>query len=78
MQASILFLAFSAISAYQSIMRLIFGYEFMCVHIDAKNGKRKVFHCTTYADALEWMACACNDDTAKIVSRQGYLIAQRG
>lgn len=62
--------------AYKSAVRAIMGYEYRTVHIDNK-GKRKVFHCTTLADAQEWVSCALNDDTVKITSRDGYLVAQR-
>lgn len=62
--------------AITSITRALMGYEFRTVHI-APDGKRKVFHCETMQDAIEWVSCALNEDQIKIIDRNGYLVASR-
>lgn len=62
--------------ALASIIRAIDGHEYRTIHI-APDGKRKVFHCTTMQDAIEWVSCALNEDQVKIIDRDGYLVAMR-
>lgn len=61
---------------YKAAIRSIFGYEFMVWHLDA-DGARKIFHCKTYEEALEWVSCALNCSSATVVDRNGYFVCQR-
>lgn len=67
------------INAYKALTRLIFGHEFTVWHHWEDKGKQKVkvFHCKTYSEALEVLACGFNDTVNRIVSREGYLVAER-
>lgn len=58
--------------------RIFFGGSFKVAHIDAATGKRKVFWCDTWADAIEWVSCALNDDTVIVTNTAGFVLAQRG
>ena len=66
-------------NAYNAAIRAVFGHEFTVWHHWADKGKQKVkvFHCKTYSEALELLACGFNDGVNRIVSRQGYLVAER-
>lgn len=61
---------------YKATMRLIFGYEYTCWHLDS-DGDCKTFHCKTYGEALAWVSCALNCSTVKVIDRNGYLVCQR-
>lgn len=66
--------------AYKAAIRSIFGHEFTVWHHwnDSKGKpKTKVFHCKTYSEALEMLACGFNDGVNCIVDRSGYLVAER-
>lgn len=63
-------------SLYKKVMRVIFGFEYYCVHDDA-DGTRKVFHCETLREAQEWMSCSLNCSTATVICRNGYLVQRR-
>lgn len=67
------------INAYKALTRLIFGHEFTVWHHWDDKGKQKVkvFHCKTYSEALEVLACGFNDGVNCIVDRSGYLVAER-
>lgn len=60
------------------INRSLFGGTYKVAHIDSITGKRKVFWCDTWQDALEWVACACNDDRVVVTDTAGYILAVRG
>lgn len=57
---------------------VFYGGVYKVVHVDACTGKRKVFWCNTWQDALEWTTCALNEDAVIITDYLGYTIAQRG
>ena len=59
------------------INRILFGGTYKVVHIDSATGKRKVFWCCTWQDAIEWVACACNDDRVTVTDTAGVVIAAR-
>jgi len=61
-------------NALKIIIRAVFGHEFYVYHI---GDSVKIFPSVSYVDALEWAACALNDDKIKIVNRWGYLVATR-
>ena len=69
----------SIIGAYKEFTRSIFGHEFTVWHQWDDNSKQKVkvFHCKTYSEALEVLACGFNDGVNCIVDRKGYLVAER-
>ena len=60
------------------INRFLFGGSYKVAHIDATTGKRKVFWCDTWADAIEWASCALNCDTVTVTDTSGFILAQRG
>lgn len=57
--------------------RIFFGGSFKVAHIDAATGKRKVFWCDTWADAIEWVSCALNEDTVTVTNTMGFVLAVR-
>lgn len=61
------------IELFKVCIRAIFGHEYKCVHID-ENGKRKVFQCTSWNDAVEWAHAANGLYAVRIVNRAGYLV----
>lgn len=68
------------INLYRKAIRSILGHEYTVWHhwMDSKGKpKTKVFHCKTYSEALELLACGFNDGVNRIVSREGYLVAER-
>ena len=64
--------------ALQSLNKVLYGGTYKVVHIDRTTGKRKVFWCCTWQDAIEWVACACNDDRVTVTDTAGVVLAQRG
>ena len=59
------------------INKILFGGTYKVAHIDSTTGKRNVFWCDTWQDAIEWVACACNDDRVTVTDTAGFLIAAR-
>ena len=59
------------------INRVLFGGTYKVAHIDSTTGKRKVFWCCTWQDAIEWVSCACNDDRVTVTDTAGVVIAAR-
>ena len=57
--------------------RFFFGGSYKVTHIDTATGKRKVFWCDTWEDAIEWVSCALNNDTVTVTDTAGFLLAQR-
>lgn len=57
--------------------RFFFGGTYKVVHICATTGKRKIFWCSTWKDALEWASCALNCDKVTITNTAGFLLASR-
>ena len=64
--------------ALQPLNQVLYGGSYKVVHIDRTAGKRKVFWCDTWQDALDWVACACNDDRVTVTDTAGFVIAARG
>ena len=64
--------------AFQPLNKVLYGGTYKVVHIDSTTGKRKVFWCCTWQDAMGWVACACNDDRVTITDTAGLVLAQRG
>lgn len=60
------------------INRFFFGGTYKVAHIDATTGKRKIFWCDTWQDALEWVSCALNCDRVTVTNTAGFVLAQRG
>jgi hypothetical protein len=60
------------------INKILFGGTYKVVHIDRITGNRKIFWCNTWQDAIEWVACAVNDDRVVVTDTAGYIMAQRG
>ena len=63
--------------ALQPLNKVLYGGTYIVVHIDSATGKRKVFWCCTWQDAIEWVACACNDDRVTVTDTAGFVIAAR-
>ena len=61
---------------FRAVRGALFGHEFTCWHMDA-DGDVKVFHCKTFADAMDWVDCALNDSRVWVVDRRGSLVAVR-
>ena len=59
------------------INRILFGGTYKVAHTCSTTGKRKVFWCNTWQDAIEWVACACNDDRVTVTDTAGLVIAAR-
>lgn len=59
------------------INRFLFGGSYKVAHIDAITGKRKVFWCDAWQDAIEWVSCALNDDFVTVTDTSGFVLAQR-
>ena len=57
--------------------RILFGGTYKVTHTCSVTGKRKVFWCNTWQDAIEWVACACNDDRVTVTDTAGFVIAAR-
>lgn len=57
--------------------RILFGGTYKVVHICSNTGKRKIFWCDTWMDALEWASCALNCDKVTITDKTGFLLASR-
>lgn len=64
--------------ALQHLNQVLYGDTYKVVHIDSTTDKRKVFWCCTWQDAMEWVACACNDDRVTVTDTAGFVLAQRG
>lgn len=58
--------------------RVFYGGSYKVAHIDAITGKRRVFWCDTWTDAIEWVSCALNADTVTVTDTGGFVLAQRG
>ena len=63
--------------ALQHLNQVLYGGTYKVAHIDRATGKRKVFWCNTWQDAIEWVACACNDDRVTVTDTAGFVLAQR-
>ena len=63
--------------ALQPLNQVLYGGTYKVVHIDRTTGKRKVFWCNTWQDAIEWVSCACNDDRVTVTDTAGFVIAAR-
>ena len=59
------------------INRVLFGGTFKVSHIDCTTGKRKVFWCDRWHDAIEWVSCALNEDRVTVTDTAGYILAVR-
>ena len=59
------------------INRVLYGGTYKVSHIDRTTGKRKVFWCCTWQDAIEWVACACNDDRVTVTDTAGCVLAAK-
>ncbi len=57
--------------------KVLSGGTYKVAHIYSTTGKRKVFWCCTWQDAIEWVACACNDDRVTVTDTAGFVIAAR-
>ena len=57
--------------------RILFGGTYKVAHICSATGKRNVFWCNTWQDAIEWVSCACNDDRVTVTDTAGFVIAAR-
>ena len=57
--------------------RILFGGTYKVVHTCSATGKRKVFWCNTWQDAIEWVECALNDDRVTVTDSSGFVIAAR-
>ena len=64
--------------ALQSLNQVLYGGSYKVVLQMCTTGKRKVFWCDTWQDALDWVACACNDDRVTVTDTSGFVIAARG
>ena len=58
------------------ILQALYGGAYACWHV-ASDGSQKVFWTNTLEDAMEWVACCLNDETAKVVKYNGELVAMR-
>lgn len=63
---------------FKLINRFFFGGTYKVVHICNTTGKRKIFWCDTWMDALEWAACALNCDKVTVTDTMGFVVATRG
>ena len=63
--------------ALQPLNQVLYGGTYKVAHIDSVTGKRKVFWCYTWRDAIEWVACACNDDRVTVTDTAGVVLAAR-
>lgn len=64
--------------ALQPLNQVLHGGTYKVAHIDSATGKRKVFWCCTWQDAIEWVSCACNDDRVTVTDSSGFVLATRG
>ena len=64
--------------ALQPLNQVLYGGTCKVVHTCSTTGKRKVFWCNTWQDAIEWVACACNADRVTVTDTAGFVLAQRG
>lgn len=64
--------------ALQHLNKVLYGGTYKVTHIDSTTGKRKVFWCCTWQDAIDWVACAYNDDRVTVTDTAGDILAQRG
>lgn len=63
--------------ALHPLNKVLYGGTYKVAHIDRATGKRKVFWCCTWQDAIDWVACACNDDRVTVTDTAGFVIAAR-
>ena len=63
--------------ALQPLNQVLYGGTYKVVHTCSATGKRKVFWCDTWQDAIELVACACNDDRVTVTDTAGVVIAAR-
>ena len=63
---------------FSPLNQVLYGGTYKVAHIDSTTGKRKIFWCCTWQDAMEWAACACNDDRVTVTDTAGFVLAQRG
>lgn len=63
---------------FRFINKILFGGTYKVDHIDSTTGRRKVFWCCTWQDAMEWVSCALNDDSVTVTDTAGFVVAQRG
>lgn len=63
--------------ALQPLNQVLYGGAYKVTHTCSTTGKRKVFWCDTWQDAIEWVACACNDDRVTVTDTAGFVIAAR-
>lgn len=63
--------------ALQPLNKVLYGGTYKVIHTDRTTGKRKVFWCCTWHDAIEWVACACNDDRVTVTDTAGSVLAAR-
>lgn len=58
--------------------RILFGGTYKVAHICSTTGKRKIFWCDTWEDALEWASCALNCDKVTVTDTMGFVVASKG
>ena len=63
--------------ALQHLNQVLYGGTYKVAHTCSTTGKRKVFWCNTWQDAIEWVACACNEDRVTVTDSSGFVIAAR-
>ena len=63
--------------ALQPLDQVLYSGTYKVAHICSATGKRKIFWCDNWQDAIEWVACACNDDRVTVTDTAGFVIAAR-
>ena len=63
--------------ALQPLDQVLYGGTYKVAHIDRTTGKRKVFWCCTWQDAMDWVACAGNDDRVTVTDTAGSVLAAK-
>jgi len=61
----------------KSLVALIVGHPYRVIHVCPDTGKRKVFHCYTWEDALQWVAAASGLYACTVIDSNGYMIARK-
>ena len=71
---SLLALSFAAT---KKVSAIIVGHPYRVIHVCPDTGKRKVFHCMTWEDALEWIAAASGLYACTVIDSNGCLVARK-
>ena len=64
--------------ALQHLNQVLYGGTYKVAHTCSATGKRKVFWCCTWQDAIEWVVGEGNDDRVTVTDTAGVVLAQRG